>query len=143
MKKCTKCNKGKERSCFLKDRSKKDGFYPSCKECNLTRLRQYYPENKDKYLRNNKKRYTIKKNEVLQKCKDYRKSDGRATGTKYYSLEENKEHFNIQKPKAIRKTNKEEQIERVDLIIKINTLKGEINSKQIQMDHIQWVLENF
>lgn len=47
MKLCNKCNQQKPLSDFHKDKSKKDGYYSSCKLCNKERRKQQYHQNKE------------------------------------------------------------------------------------------------
>jgi hypothetical protein len=48
MKKCCICKDIKEEACFDRNRTKKDGLAGYCKDCNRTRMREYYHKNKDK-----------------------------------------------------------------------------------------------
>ena len=62
---CTKCNTEKFVTMFSKDKSKKDGYFSSCKEC----VKKYYIDNRDKRLK-----YCIKYNKKnSEKLKDYQK----------------------------------------------------------------------
>lgn len=49
MKKCTKCKEEKELSYFNKDKNKKDGLYPSCRECVNNTHKKLYLENPEKF----------------------------------------------------------------------------------------------
>lgn len=44
---CSKCNKTKSVKCFQKDKSRKDGYYLYCKECESIRKRKSYDPNKE------------------------------------------------------------------------------------------------
>jgi len=57
---CTKCGFEKDISAFNCDKTKKDGYYPSCKECK---------QEKDKktYLKNPKKKYEVVKAYMIKK----------------------------------------------------------------------------
>ena len=53
MKKCCRCHKEKKEEYFYKDKSRKNGFYPACKECEASRrlkridyLKDYYKKHK-------------------------------------------------------------------------------------------------
>ncbi len=65
MKKCTICFIEKEINRFQKDKSKKDGHRPDCKECR----KKYYQENKDKIKRKSKDEYTKYNKEYYEKNK--------------------------------------------------------------------------
>jgi hypothetical protein len=45
MKKCCRCKTEKSEECFVKDKNRKDGLHPSCKEC--------CKENKERFHKNN------------------------------------------------------------------------------------------
>ena len=51
---CSKCKKEKEENDFVKDPSKKDGLYSSCKECNNRRRKGKYKEEAKEYREKNK-----------------------------------------------------------------------------------------
>lgn len=57
---CTKCEKRKLLKEFSKFKSGKDGYYPSCKECN----KQYYEDNKEKISKYHKRRYENIKEDI-------------------------------------------------------------------------------
>ena len=68
LKRCTKCKENKLLSCFNKDKSKKDGLSPSCKQCkkisnaksyrkNKAKKKQYYLDNYDKIKSYREERY--------------------------------------------------------------------------------------
>jgi hypothetical protein len=75
MKKCTVCFKEKGINEFQKDKSKKDGYRPDCKNCR----KGYYEANKDKikrkskeeYTKYNKEYYKKNKNRILEEKKEY------------------------------------------------------------------------
>jgi len=110
MKVCNKCNLEKDFSSFYKDKTKKDGYMNSCKDCkkeyedlnkekiSITK-KEYYSENKDRILDYNKNYYTNKKENILENCKEYyliNKSDKLEYQKKYYKENKNK----IQKYKS-------------------------------------------
>lgn len=59
-KKCSKCGEVKNISCFIKDSTKKDGLYPSCKDC----YKKDY-ESKSEYHKKRCKDYRINNREVV------------------------------------------------------------------------------
>ena len=70
MKKCTKCKVEKEITKFGVDKQRKDGLYPSCKECskeyrkeNKDKKKEYYKKNKDKI----KEYYKENKDKIINK----------------------------------------------------------------------------
>ena len=56
MKECNKCNDSKFLTEFFKDKNRKDGYSPLCKECQKE---------------NNKLRYSLKKEEIKTKTNEY------------------------------------------------------------------------
>ena len=89
-KQCTKCKEVKPVSEFYKDKAKKDGLRPQCKECK----KKHYQENKDKISEWCKKHYQENKKTLIKKYK------------KYY--QENKEREN-ERSRKYRKENKEKK----------------------------------
>lgn len=47
---CSKCNINKALTEFYKDKTKKHGYSPVCKVCDLARRHAYYEKNKDQCL---------------------------------------------------------------------------------------------
>lgn len=47
---CIKCNTNKAVTEFYKDKSRKTGYSPICKVCDLTRRHAYYEKNKDQCI---------------------------------------------------------------------------------------------
>lgn len=82
MKVCNKCNLEKDYKSFYKDKTKKDGYMNSCKECKkkyedlnkekiILNKKKYYIDNKSEKLEYNKKYYSNKKDEILEHSKEY------------------------------------------------------------------------
>jgi len=71
MKKCSKCKQEKEISKFYKSKRYKDGLYPSCKDCEISKSLDYYNNNKEKQLERKKERYYDNHESNLQKKRDY------------------------------------------------------------------------
>ena len=69
MKKCTKCKVDKEITEFSKDKQKKDGMRPICKECN----EEYRKENKDKIKEQKKEYYKKNKDKIIKRQNEYKK----------------------------------------------------------------------
>ena len=70
LRKCSECQKEKEKKLFHKDKNNIDGLYPVCKECRKNRCHTSYLKNKEK---------------ILKSCKEYRKTDkGKETRRKEY-----------------------------------------------------------
>jgi 5-methylcytosine-specific restriction endonuclease McrA len=108
MKICTTCKAEKEESLFNKDKQKKDGLNPRCKECS----RKWHHKNKDRvkeyqkeYYKNNAelfctkaKKYRRKNHELLNKKKkewdannfDYRKEYRTLNSDKYSAYARNR-----------------------------------------------------
>ena len=82
MKVCNKCNLEKDYKSFYKDKTKKDGYMNSCKECKskysnenkgviLDKKKDYYLKNKEEILIKYKMYYSENKEDLLNKSKEY------------------------------------------------------------------------
>jgi len=71
MKKCTKCKVDKEITEFFKDKQRKGGLYPSCKECGKEYHKEYNKKNKDKIIEHKKEYYKKNKNKINKSNKEY------------------------------------------------------------------------
>ncbi len=67
MKECQKCGVVQDSSCFVKDKRRKDGLYPYCKDC----AKAYY--NQTRLTQLAKKKEYHNRPEIKQKCSDYKK----------------------------------------------------------------------
>lgn len=85
MKTCTKCKKEKSLSEFHKDRSKKTGFDPRCKEC-IKNYKQKYHQTIIGCLRHRFKE--MKQRCDNPKCKRYKDWGGRGIKVKFTSANE-------------------------------------------------------
>lgn len=83
-KQCTKCGEIKDSSCFVKDPSKKDGLYSSCKDCYKKNYspnkyketrKKYKEENREELLRKKCEKRIEFREENLQKLKEYHKNN--------------------------------------------------------------------
>lgn len=110
---CNKCNTTKEITEFQKDKSKKDGFYPSCKECRkksldnpLTKqkkkeyMKKYWQENKEKLIEQNKQYRNENLDKCLETCRNYYKNN------KEKCLE-NKQEYYLKNKETIKQYRKE------------------------------------
>ena len=90
MKKCIRCEIEKEDICFTIDNKRKDKLCPYCKECDNTRHRLQYSENKEQYISRNKKQWQKIKNESKEARtrRLHRKKDKRLKLKYGISLEE-------------------------------------------------------
>jgi hypothetical protein len=68
MKKCTKCGIEKDFKFFYK---KGNGYYPSCKDCEIERSKKYINENKEIVSDRRKKRYYENHETNLEKKREY------------------------------------------------------------------------
>ena len=76
MKKCTKCKVDKEITEFFKDKQKKNGIYPSCKECNEEYRKEHHKEYyKDKIKEHKKEYYKENKDKIIERQKEYDKEN--------------------------------------------------------------------
>lgn len=82
MKKCKKCEIEKDYEFFFRDKTKKDGYMNSCKDCKKKyelenkhliseNKKIYYSENKDKINSRSREYYSAKKDIILEKSKIY------------------------------------------------------------------------
>lgn len=72
MKRCYKCKEHKDPSKFSKDRSRKDGLQPQCKDCDRVKRREYderHPEKKTEY---NARYYSERREAVSEYNRLYR-----------------------------------------------------------------------
>jgi hypothetical protein len=67
---CSKCGIEKEISCFSINRSQKDGFNHSCKECHRIYVNNHYKNNKKQYIDRNNRR----QNEAKKYITDFKKN---------------------------------------------------------------------
>jgi hypothetical protein len=72
MKKCKKCKKELDESCFNKDKKYYDGLAYWCKQCAKEYSKIHYQENKKEYRNNHKKYYQENKKELREHNKKYR-----------------------------------------------------------------------
>ena len=95
MKFCTKCKSSKDFKEFFKDKTRKDGLYPTCKQCrkvnyeqnrekilllkkrnnakNIKKIKAYCLKNKEKRAKQNKQWYLDNRERNNQKRKNYRR----------------------------------------------------------------------
>lgn len=52
---CSKCKKERHISNFVKNRTRKDGYMPSCRDCERIRNAKYYQKNKERLIERSKK----------------------------------------------------------------------------------------
>ncbi len=135
MKLCRKCKIEKDLSEFYINKSSKDGYYNSCKSCEVERSLSYYNENREKQLENKKQRYYNNHEVNLQKKRDYDEKNREIVNKKareryYDNLEYAKEYY---------KNNKELILERNKKWIENNKeYFKQLNSKNT----IKWLNEN-
>lgn len=72
---CKKCNLDKSLDFFNKDKSKKDGYRNSCKDCQREYTNEYYITNKDIINEKNKKWKEDNKDKLKDISKDYYESN--------------------------------------------------------------------
>ena len=70
-KKCTKCGETKDLTEFNKDKSRKNGRTPSCKECR----KQYYQANRERFAERKKQYHQENREQILEYQKQYRKAN--------------------------------------------------------------------
>lgn len=72
---CSKCETTKELTEFNKDRTKKEGHRPECRECEKERNKLYYENNKEKVLEARKLYRENNKEKLSEKQKLYRENN--------------------------------------------------------------------
>ena len=77
---CQTCLVEKSTTMFYRDKSRNDGFYPECKECQNKRHKIWYQKNIDK----ERKRVRSYVNKNIDKIKKYRNSESYKCGQKNY-----------------------------------------------------------
>ena len=89
MKECTTCKTPFDLSFFNKDKQKKDGLNPRCKNCS----RAWNAKNKDRVKEYNKKYHTENTEYILNRAKEYREENRELLNQKKrYWYNENKNH---------------------------------------------------
>ena len=85
MKKCSKCKVNKPLSSFNKDKQRKSGYYPSCKECCTKKYKKWYSKQESKDLCKELSSQWRKDNKEYKSIQDkeYRKNN-RDKLNKYY-----------------------------------------------------------
>lgn len=128
MKKCSKCLEIKDFSDFRKDRQKKDGLHPHCKDCIALKAKEYYSNNKSKLLSRSKE-YSLKNKETRKiKRKEYHlknKEMVNAKGRQYYK--ENKDKY-----QEYYRNNKE-LVNKRNVKYRVNRYKNDINFKLVSL----------
>lgn len=71
MKICSKCGIEKSLNEFKKDKSKKDGHYSSCRQCNINNSKIYYLKNKDTFKTKAQRYYQLNKAIIDKKHLEY------------------------------------------------------------------------
>jgi hypothetical protein len=115
---CKKCNIEKSFDLFNRDKSKKDGYRNSCKECQKNYLNDYYNLNKDRINEHNKKWKEENKDIIKENSKKYyeeNKVDISIRSKLYF--QENKEKIRETKRKYYKK-NKEKILSKKSEYIK-------------------------
>jgi hypothetical protein len=111
MKNCRICKTDKPLDCFYKDKGKKDGLVPYCKDCYRVKYpakkgyyMQWYKKNRAKNLEYHKQYYK----DNTEKCKEYDKKTKQKESYKKWKREYSKQYYgnNIVKVKAKNKTRK-------------------------------------
>ena len=90
---CTKCRENKDVICFSKDKNRKDGLSPWCKNCCAKNKSNWYKKSKDKITKYGKEYYQKNREELLKEIKEYKeKNKERVSAYKKTWIENNKEH---------------------------------------------------
>lgn len=90
---CTKCGISKPYSSFIKDKSKSDGLYSSCKDCNKGRRKSHYYSNREDIIRKvNEWSINNKEKSRLNKLKYSRSEKGRIKMREYKKANKHKHY---------------------------------------------------
>jgi primase-polymerase (primpol)-like protein len=79
LKKCAKCKVEKPFSAFSKNKNKKLGIDPRCKEC----VKEYNHKNKHRIKEKNREYYNKKREIIIIKVREYRKSNKEVLSERY------------------------------------------------------------
>lgn len=96
-KRCRKCGEVKPAGQFYRDRSKRDGYRNSCRECEREHDRRRYPERRDAHLENSRQNYQANGEAIREYQRQYRASHPekiRERDQRYY--QENREVLAVQ-----------------------------------------------
>jgi len=74
---CSKCGNEKELSNFYRNKGKKDGRTPECKECVKARVKKYRQDNSEAVKKRKKDYYERNKETVIASQREYRRNNGR------------------------------------------------------------------
>lgn len=146
MKICSKCKQTKDFSLFSKDKGRKDGFQPSCKDCH----KKYLAENKLKIQISRRNHYFANKEILLEKSKQHRDSNKeklKIRSLNYYS--KNREKI-LSKTKSYRESNKDVIAEQQKLyyaenkekLLAYNSEYRELNNDEIRKQREQYRVTN-
>jgi hypothetical protein len=90
---CTKCGIVKDRGDFCKDRTRKDGFYPWCKQCQSVQNKKNREKYKEKLEAYHKDYYEKNKEQIIEYKKKWReKNKKRLKKKRHDRYVKNKEH---------------------------------------------------
>lgn len=122
---CTKCGEWKVFGDFKKDKSKRDGYYSSCKAC-VKKYRQENAEAIKEYSKLHNKRYYQKNAEAVKECnKKYRQKN-----TEYYRQYHKK--YRQENTEAIKQQRKRYYQENFELVNQRNKRYHQANAESIK-----------
>ena len=145
---CSKCGNEKDVSKFCKDKTRKDGYFPQCKECKNSDKKKYYNKNKSiilaksaKYQKNNFEKIKI----IKKRYRENHKEELKIKTINYYSDNHEKKkqkyskYYTIHKVEILKKQEKyfrENPNKRKEIYNKfIRTHREEINKKSREQYH--------
>lgn len=105
MKICKKCGIGKSTDCFYKDKNRKDGLQPYCKECNKLYHKKYQAKNKEKLKEYNEKYHKSYYSKNKEKIKRYQEEWEKSNPN--YHQEYKKRDYVKEKAKEYYQSNKD------------------------------------
>jgi uncharacterized protein YdiU (UPF0061 family) len=71
MKKCSKCNITKSKTCFQKCSKHKDGLRSECRECSIKASKEYYEKNREKILEQVREKIKTNREEFRRRAHKY------------------------------------------------------------------------
>lgn len=127
---CTKCKIEKPILFFSKDKSKKDGYYTSCKECSRKKDHKSFIKHKDKRLKSSREWHHLNKEVQNKKRKDrYYKNYVKKGRPKHDRIAYQKQYYLKNKERKIKAVvQRAKERRKTDLNFKISlNLRGRLN----------------
>lgn len=161
LKKCSKCGETKTLNNFVKDKTRKDGLFPQCRDCKRKGKQKYYQENKEFVDKRNKewigqnkekskaikKRYRDRNKEklnqmALEKRKEnpehYKEIERRSYQRNRETILAKQKQYRQEHPEAIRKTQKKHYKANKDKILQEHKQRRAENPEKHKLFVKRW-----